>query len=226
MVGRLLGLFSEKDARFEGLAAEDIKPYFSLTRKAEAPPAVVVGERDFIEPELVPVPAGPFLMGSTEEQVAAAGGGFGKETPQHTVDLPEKFAMGKYPVTNLEYQLFVRGAVKSLGADCIEKDMRAKQIEDDEIAALELDLGVTRDGVLVVSQFTLYGDVRSGRRPSFVGAAPPGLAEPLYERFCAAVAAEGVGHVARGRFGASMAVSLVNQGPVTLIVDTPGAETA
>lgn len=78
-------------------------------------------------------------------------------------------------------------------------------------------------GVLVVSQFTLYGDVRSGRRPSFVGAAPPGLAEPLYERFCDAVAAEGVREVARGRFGASMAVSLVNQGPVTLIVDTPAA---
>jgi D-tyrosyl-tRNA(Tyr) deacylase len=76
---------------------------------------------------------------------------------------------------------------------------------------------------LVVSQFTLYADVRSGRRPSFVGAAAPELAQPLYERFCEALAAEGVAQVARGRFGASMSVSLVNNGPVTLIIDTPSA---
>jgi D-tyrosyl-tRNA(Tyr) deacylase len=78
-------------------------------------------------------------------------------------------------------------------------------------------------GVLVVSQFTLYGDVRKGKRPSFVGAAAPDLAEPLYERFCDAVAAEGVGRVGRGRFGAHMDVALVNDGPVTLILDTPEA---
>lgn len=74
---------------------------------------------------------------------------------------------------------------------------------------------------LVVSQFTLFGDVRSGRRPSFVGAAPPDLALPLYERFCDVLLAEGVRNVARGRFGAHMDVALVNDGPVTLILDTP-----
>jgi D-tyrosyl-tRNA(Tyr) deacylase len=74
--------------------------------------------------------------------------------------------------------------------------------------------------VLVVSQFTLYGDTRKGNRPSFVGAALPGTAEPLYEAFCGAVEAEGVG-VERGRFGAHMEVALVNDGPVTLILDTP-----
>ena len=74
---------------------------------------------------------------------------------------------------------------------------------------------------LVVSQFTLFGDPRKGRRPSFVGAAPPELAEPLYERFCEALVAAGVRRVARGRFGATMDVDLVNHGPVTLIVDTP-----
>lgn len=74
---------------------------------------------------------------------------------------------------------------------------------------------------LVISQFTLYGDCRRGRRPSFVGAAPPDLAEPLYERFCEALQAAGVDRVARGVFAAEMQVALVNEGPVTLVVDTP-----
>ena len=73
----------------------------------------------------------------------------------------------------------------------------------------------------MVSQFTLYGDCRRGRRPSFVGAAPPEIAEPLYERFCEQIAEEGVALVGRGVFGAMMDVSLINDGPVTLIVDSP-----
>lgn len=75
-------------------------------------------------------------------------------------------------------------------------------------------------GVLVVSQFTLYGDCRKGRRPSFVGAARPEHAEPTYEAFCEAVAGQGV-PVQRGVFGGDMAVQLVNDGPVTLVLDTP-----
>ncbi len=73
---------------------------------------------------------------------------------------------------------------------------------------------------LVVSQFTLYGDVRKGRRPSFVGAAHPEVAIPLYERFCEDLRAEGL-VVETGEFGAKMEVELVNDGPVTLIVDAP-----
>jgi D-tyrosyl-tRNA(Tyr) deacylase len=76
-------------------------------------------------------------------------------------------------------------------------------------------------GVLVVSQFTLYGDCRKGRRPSFMGAAHPTVAEPLYERFCEQVVAQGVTQVARGVFGAMMDVALVNDGPITLILDSP-----
>lgn len=72
--------------------------------------------------------------------------------------------------------------------------------------------------VLVVSQFTLYGDCRKGRRPSFVGAATPEIAEPLYETFLNGIRALGV-PVASGRFGAMMQVELVNDGPVTLIID-------
>jgi D-tyrosyl-tRNA(Tyr) deacylase len=71
---------------------------------------------------------------------------------------------------------------------------------------------------LVVSQFTLIADTRKGNRPSFTRAAEPDLAERLYERFCDALEAAGV-HVARGVFGARMAVSLVNDGPVTIVLD-------
>ncbi len=68
--------------------------------------------------------------------------------------------------------------------------------------------------VLCVSQFTLYGDTRRGNRPSYVAAAPPEVAEPLYERFCELLGAQ------RGVFGATMAVALVNDGPVTLLLET------
>ena len=71
---------------------------------------------------------------------------------------------------------------------------------------------------MVVSQFTLVADTRKGSRPSFTDAAAPDLAEPLYERFCERLGANGV-RVARGVFGARMAVSLVNYGPVTIVLD-------
>lgn len=74
--------------------------------------------------------------------------------------------------------------------------------------------------VLVVSQFTLYGDCRKGRRPSFVGAALPEIAIPLYEAYIEGLRSHGM-PVASGRFAANMQVELVNDGPVTLILDTP-----
>ena len=82
-----------------------------------------------------------------------------------------------------------------------------------------LDLG-GEGGVLAVSQFTLYGDARKGRRPSFVDAAPPELAEPLFERYVEALR-QHIARVETGRFGAKMWVHLVNDGPVTLILESP-----
>jgi len=79
-----------------------------------------------------------------------------------------------------------------------------------------LDIG---GEVLVVSQFTLYADTRRGRRPSFINAAPPAIAEPLVERFTEAIASYGL-TVASGIFGASMQIDLCNEGPVTIWMDS------
>ena len=107
--------------------------------------------------------------------------------------------------------------------DWLARQVAGLRILEDEAGRMNRSVLDSGGGVLVVSQFTLYGDCSRGRRPSFIGAAAPGLAEPLYEAFCEAVAAQGVAVVARGRFGADMAVSLVNDGPVTLILDSPSA---
>ena len=84
---------------------------------------------------------------------------------------------------------------------------------------MNLSLADVGGEVLVVSQFTLYGDTRKGRRPSFLGAADPDVARPLYEAFIEAVRARAPGEVASGEFGAMMDVELVNDGPVTLILE-------
>jgi D-aminoacyl-tRNA deacylase len=90
-----------------------------------------------------------------------------------------------------------------------------------EDRAGKLNLGLTEVGgaALVVSQFTLYGDVRKGRRPSFTEAAPPEQASQLYQRFCQLLGEQGI-PVQQGIFQAHMAVALVNDGPVTLWLDT------
>ena len=87
----------------------------------------------------------------------------------------------------------------------------------DDAGRMNLPLDAVDGAVLVVSQFTLYGDARKGRRPSFVDAADPDQAVPLYEAFLVALREQGL-RVAAGVFGAMMAVELVNDGPVTLLL--------
>ena len=84
---------------------------------------------------------------------------------------------------------------------------------------MNLDLDEVGGGILVVSQFTLYGDARKGRRPSFIDAATPDIAIPLYERFVALLRERAPGAVETGEFGAMMEVELVNDGPVTLVLE-------
>jgi D-aminoacyl-tRNA deacylase len=96
-------------------------------------------------------------------------------------------------------------------ADRLAEKVRALRVFPDEDGRMNEPLGDRE--VLCVSQFTLYGDARKGNRPSYVAAAPPDRAEPLYERFCERLGAK------RGVFGALMAVELVNDGPVTLLLE-------
>jgi D-tyrosyl-tRNA(Tyr) deacylase len=98
-------------------------------------------------------------------------------------------------------------------ADWLAAKVRALRLFPDANGRMNEPLGERE--VLCVSQFTLYGDAGRGNRPSYVGAAAPDVAEPLYEHFCARVGAR------RGVFGAMMAVELVNDGPVTLLVASP-----
>jgi D-aminoacyl-tRNA deacylase len=100
-------------------------------------------------------------------------------------------------------------------ADWLAAKVRSLRVFPDQSGRMNESLGGRE--LLCVSQFTLYGDARRGNRPSYVDAAPPELAEPLYERFCEVAAAR------RGAFGAIMAVELVNDGPVTLMIESPGA---
>jgi D-tyrosyl-tRNA(Tyr) deacylase len=91
---------------------------------------------------------------------------------------------------------------------------------EDADGKMNLSVQDVHGSVLAVSQFTLYGDCMKGRRPGFTGAAQPAIAEPLYEAFVNALKLLGV-PVGTGRFGADMQVELVNNGPVTFVIDTP-----
>ena len=121
-----------------------------------------------------------------------------------------------------------RGILVLLGVEADDTDEDARQLADRTIALrifddadgkMNLSLEDIGGSLLVVSQFTLLGDCRKGRRPSFIGAAPPELAEKLYNTFIGAAGSKGI-PVATGRFRAMMDVELVNDGPVTLLLDS------
>ncbi len=106
-------------------------------------------------------------------------------------------------------------------ADYLAEKVAGLRVFEDSAGKMNLPLAAVNGAVLVVSQFTLYGDCRKGRRPSFDRAAPPEQAEALYTRFVEALRARG-GRVETGVFQARMAVELVNAGPVTLLLSSPG----
>ena len=100
----------------------------------------------------------------------------------------------------------------AVAAELARKVWNLRILRDERSAS---DVGAP---LLVISQFTLYGETRKGRRPTWTAAAPGRVAKPLYEAFCAALETDGA-EVARGVFGADMAVELVNDGPVTVLVE-------
>ena len=104
----------------------------------------------------------------------------------------------------------------------VDKVVNLRIFEDDE-GKMNRSLLETGGGLLAVSQFTLYGDARKGRRPSFITALEPTAAEALYHRFIDGARASGVPEVAGGRFGAMMDVDLCNRGPVTILLDSARA---
>jgi len=104
-----------------------------------------------------------------------------------------------------------------------DKIVGLRIMADDE-GKMNVSVADAGGSILVVSQFTLYGDCEKGRRPSFIDAARPEVAEPLYEAFANGVRMQGV-PLATGRFGADMQVELVNDGPVTVIIEAPQLRT-
>jgi D-aminoacyl-tRNA deacylase len=102
--------------------------------------------------------------------------------------------------------------------DWMAEKVAGLRLFSDADGKMNLGLDEVRGGVLVISQFTLYGDASKGRRPSFIDAARPETAIPLYERFVAALRSRGF-EVATGEFGADMQVEIHNDGPVTLILE-------
>lgn len=108
--------------------------------------------------------------------------------------------------------------------DWITKKIVGLRIFDDENGVMNLSIGDVEGGLLAVSQFTLMASTKKGNRPSYIRASKGDFAQPMYEKFCQALEKESGKKVEKGIFGADMKVSLLNDGPVTIIMDTKNKE--
>lgn len=141
----------------------------------------------------------------------------------------QRVSSASVAIDNKLYSSIERGFLILLGVEAGDNERDAEKLANkisslriftDENDKMNLSLSDIDGSVLVVSNFTLCADCSHGRRPSFIAAARPETADPLYERFCEILECSGVKYVAKGVFGADMAVSIVNDGPVTLIIDS------
>jgi D-tyrosyl-tRNA(Tyr) deacylase len=141
----------------------------------------------------------------------------------------QRAASAKVSIDGVTAGSIGRGMVVMLGvgredgeaqAGLLAAKIASLRIFEDESGKMNQSLAEAAGGVLLISNFTLYADCRRGRRPDFTSAAPFSRAEELYKAFIAALASAGVEDVQTGRFGADMKVELVNDGPVTIILDT------
>jgi D-aminoacyl-tRNA deacylase len=118
--------------------------------------------------------------------------------------------------------LLLVGVAQSDGeaeADWLADKVAGLRIIGDEAGKMNLSVREVGGEILAVSQFTLLADTRKGKRPSFIRAAPPEVAEPLFDHFCERLREAGVGSVKTGSFGTMMDVALVNDGPVTIVLE-------
>ena len=132
-----------------------------------------------------------------------------------------------------EFSRIGRGLLVFVGIECADidedvewlvKKLLGLRIFDDEQGVMNLDVRQVEGEVLVVSQFTLHASTKKGNRPSYIRSAPEAVSRPMYERFVARVEAELGRRVPTGEFGADMQVSLINDGPVTIWIDSKNKE--
>ena len=141
----------------------------------------------------------------------------------------QRVTQGKVTINDAVHGAIENGFVALVGvthgdtqdhAAVLAKKTANLRVFDDADGKMNLSLLDVGGGVLVISQFTLYADVKKGRRPSFIHAAQPEIAAPLVDYFTERLKDEGIQQVAEGKFGAMMLVEIHNNGPVTIILDT------
>ena len=120
--------------------------------------------------------------------------------------------------------LGIEGADSAEDIEWLSGKISRLRIFDDHEGVMNLGLREVNGEILVISQFTLHASTRKGNRPSYVKAAPPELAEPLYRKFLDQIEKDSGSHIKKGVFGDMMDVTLVNDGPVTIIIDTKNKE--
>lgn len=141
----------------------------------------------------------------------------------------QRVTRGSVTIAGTVHGAIARGFVALVGithddteteVDLLAKKTAYLRVFPDDAGKMNRSILDCEGGVLVISQFTLYGDVRKGRRPSFIGAAPPDVASPLVDAYADKLREYGVQQVETGIFGADMLVEIHNDGPVTIILDT------